>query len=241
MRIIRIPKLEPEEHFDKEVFLNIYTIIDSQSLFDDLDLPDSDLPVLFAWDNESSQIDHKQPKKNRVFQYSEITTSMAVFEGINWPKSRFTDGTFGVWYGALDRDTSIHETLYWCIWFARDDLKKSAQPIINERVLFAVNVKTDRSVNLCNQITEFPDLVSVTDYSLCQLIGSTCHKSGVEVVQSNSARFNEGVCVPVFSPNAIAYEKKISFLKYELKKNGKAIVSTIDNQVIEIPESWGFQ
>ena len=34
---MKIPALEPEEHFDKEVFRNIFTIIESQSLFDDLD------------------------------------------------------------------------------------------------------------------------------------------------------------------------------------------------------------
>lgn len=239
---MKIPALEPEEHFDKEVFRNIFTIIESQTLFDDLDVSNADLPVLFAWDNESSQIDHNQPAKNRVFQYRDKpATSMAVFDKVNWPKSRFSDGTFGVWYGALERDTSVYETLYWCIWFARDDLKKSAVPIINERALFSVNVKTERSVNLCNRIAQFPDLVGVSDNTLCQLIGSACTKSGVEVLQSKSARLQGGVCVPVFSPTAIAAENKIGYLRYELKKNGEAIVSTIDNKVIAIPASWGFQ
>lgn len=243
MRAIALPSLEPLVTFEGEVFRNIYTIIESQNLFDDLGLSEEETLTLFSWDNASSQINHDDPQKNRVFQYHDpSTSSMAVFaDGTRPTPSRFSDGSFGVWYGALDAETSTRETLYHCLVFAQEEIRKTNDPVINERVMFLANIASKRSADMLDSIEVFPDLIHPTDYTLCQTIGAACRVQGVELLRTLSARKSDGVCVPVFTPNAIKAEKKIYYLRYTFTRDGEAIVTTINDRVIKIPTEWGLR
>jgi hypothetical protein len=231
-----IPQSPEPEKLSFLAYRNIYTIKTSQSLFDDLVDPE-DFPVLQTWDNASSQIDHSAPALQRNFQYGNYAGTLFVFEQLNWRLGRFSDGSFGVWYGAKDEQTSIMEGLYWSYKINKEDIAQSKRPVIIDRKMFEADCDSARAVDLF-KLPEISDQLTSEDYVFCQELGLHAVKEGIGMYLTPSARNSAGVCVPVFDSKVIRKDRMLYFCHFTFFPNGQVQITTDKDLQIEIPASW---
>jgi hypothetical protein len=222
--------------FGGAAYRNIYTIKESQNLFDDLISDPTKGAILQTWDNESSGIDHTTPQKNRPFQYASISTIDALIDPGRWVQSRFSDGTFGVWYGALEEDTSVKEALYHAYRFAREDFAPEKFPIIVERKMFLAELNAVKAVDI-RGVNPPEELVS-NDYTFCQNLGMRAHKAGYSMYLSPSARHAKGTCTPVFEAAVILKDSPLYFLKFSFIGPDEVRITRDVDEVSQIPETW---
>lgn len=125
-------------------------------------------------------------------------------EGTDRPfrEGRFSDGSFGVYYSALDEDTCREEVAYH-LHEAVADLDHDPDP----RSFRVIECSYDgTTANLLGKETKHQDLVSVTKsgYPFCQDLGRKAVDRGLDGFLTASARKPDGVCVPVFRRTSLA-------------------------------------
>lgn len=184
-------------------YRNIATCDPSQDLYDDVVGKPSDYDILQYIDNLSSGIDHSLPSKNRIFQYSNIENSLACFDERFWRILRFGDGSFGVWYGALNKKTSLKETLSHRPEIDKNDLRNARDPIIQARRMFEATLKPISGRDLTKHTKLHSKLIS-SDYAFCQTLGTYAIENQIDMYLSPSAQDPTGSCTPVFNPKIIS-------------------------------------
>jgi hypothetical protein len=225
---------------DEQCYRNIATCHPSQSLFDDIVDSEDEYKILIAWENASSGIDHLTPQPNRIFQYSDISSSVAaVFQKTNWNPSRFTDGTFGVWYAGLSQETSLQETLYWIFKnFYESTLEQKKKPVAVHRRMFEAQVKTQAGLDLRSRILKYPD-IKVDDHSFCRSLGKFARDKNIESYLYPSVRHADGSCVAVFDPIAISEDHALNHFRFIFFPGPERRVEVTNiNLTIAIPDSW---
>ncbi|HYX37593.1 MAG TPA: RES family NAD+ phosphorylase [Oligoflexus sp.] len=203
-----IPELKLQSHGTFEAFRNIATCSPSQNLFDDL-VDEEDWTVLQYADNLSSGIDHSLPQRQRFEQYAKIDDSMLCFDEQFWRWGRFGRKNYGVWYGALEEETSVRETLYHRPEIDINDLNNAHSPIIQARCMFKADLAAQHYADLRPYVASFPSLVHPRDYSLCQNLGQHAVEQGIDLYLTPSARWPGGTCTPVFSARSIVKDQSI--------------------------------
>jgi hypothetical protein len=124
---------------------------------------------------------------------------------------RFNDGSFGVYYSALEEETSIEE-----IRFHRGKDIKSALSALQQHsssprpqagwyysVFQAQYVGLTVDLTSCDQ--EFPQLLADEQhgYPFCRQLGRQAHTNGRDGFRTPSAQRRGGVCTPVFTESAL--------------------------------------
>jgi RES domain len=133
---------------------------------------------------------------------------MAAFTHIGRP-SRFTDGSYGVYYAARAIETAIRETAY---HFGRF-LAATNEPRGTElelRVL--VSSRVDQSFHDIR--VRHPELHDPDDYRPSQAFAKPLRTSGSNGLVYNSVRHAGGTCLAVFRPKAIPCPKQGAHLRY---------------------------
>jgi len=120
----------------------------------------------------------------------------------NWQASRFSDGTFGVWYGSKTIETTVHETAFHWYHSLLGDAGFEQQPVIAEREVYWVTCST-ALLDFRKVVQEFPDLLHPSDYTFCQLIGKKIHREGHPGLLVPSVRHPAGENFAIFSPNVL--------------------------------------
>ncbi len=104
---------------------NIVSIRQSQDLFDDLspDPQDWNIAIRHELATQPRPYTSDRPHINRPFEEAVWIEAVAYpFQPPNWSKSRFSDGSFGIWYGADAIETTLYET----VWHWRNGLLADA-------------------------------------------------------------------------------------------------------------------
>ena len=123
-------------------------------------------------------------------------------------KSRFSNGSFGIFYAAKDLITAIEETKYHKSLFFISTNEKSCES--QQRVLFGNlngNFNDIRNLNL-------PHVYSPDDYTDSQAFGVKLRENNSDGVVYNSVRNKAGECFGVFKPNLIKSCREIKSLDY---------------------------
>lgn len=201
---------------------NIVSIRVSQDLFDDL----SDAPG--DW---QAAIDLELLTKPRLFASSLPIIDRPFEEALwndainypfkNWMRSRYSDGSYGVWYGADTLETTVHETVHhWRTGFLQD--AGFTQPGIRiERKLY--RVRCDAAVlDLRPLVARFPALVDPTDYTLTHQVGAKLHREGHPGLVSKSARC-DGSVYTVLNARVLSTPSQLCFLTYVTTASGVAV------------------
>jgi hypothetical protein len=183
-------------------YRNIATCDPSQDLYDDI-ADSKDWELLQYADNVSSGIDHNQQKIQRVFQYGNIEDSLLCFDERFWRWGRFGDGSFCVWYGAVEEETSIKETLYHRPEIDKNDLQNAVSAIIQARRLFKADLTPNKFSDLRPYVEPYPLLIHESDYSFCQRLGAYAVHEKLDLFLTQSVRNPKGTCIPVFSAKTI--------------------------------------
>jgi hypothetical protein len=123
---------------------------------------------------------------DRPFDYGTVISHS--FDTAPWQATRFSDGRrFGVWYGSIDAETTVYETVYHWHRFLTDSYAEVDRIVTAERRVFAVRCDA-LLIDLRGKETAFPDLVSRRDHAFTQAVGAYVHAQGLNGLLARSAR-----------------------------------------------------
>lgn len=194
--------------FNNDVFRNIVSLRESVDLFDELTEGNERFSQIAVRAEMRVKEGIPAGMIQRGFHY---TTAISYpFENEPFLASRYGKGSFGVWYGSLDLDTTIHETIHHMM---KEELRIEGlnERIVRERAVYLVNARAILT-DLTGKEKRFPDLVS-NDYSLTQQIAERLHKEGHPGLLAPSARC-AGTNLAAFSPEILNNPRHSCFLTY---------------------------
>ena len=151
---------------------------------------------------------------------------MAAFTHLNPEGSRFTDGTYGVFYAANDLDTAIAETIYHRERFMR----ATTQPHMElDMRVYLVDLDGDLH-DLRGQKSAIPLVYHNENYGAGQHLARTLRKGGSNGVAYDSVRRDGGECVAVFLPRLLSNSRQERHLCYVW--NGQRISSVYEKRAL---------
>jgi len=151
---------------------------------------------------------------------------MAAFTHPSPAGSRFTDGSFGAYYAARDRETAIAETAYHRERFLRD---MQAPPTeLDMRVLRATLEAVVH--DLRRAVGESLGVYHPEDYSASQGVGRWLREAGSWGIAYDSVRRAGGECVAAFRPRALSSCKQAEHLGYVW--DGERIATVYEKRIL---------
>ena len=126
------------------------------------------------------------------------------------PSSRYSDGTFPVFYASLEAQTSEEEQKYWF---------RQLSTVSPHPVLFYQRFKCDFEGSIKDlrpRQDEWPELTHSTDYTFCNRLGLAAGQSGLDALMVPSARRPGGTNVPVFARRALSNARQLETVSLSL-------------------------
>ena len=166
------------------------------------------------------------PKKDRISGPG-TATIMAAFTHLNLNGSRFSDGTYGVFYAANDLDTAIAETRHHREVFFRATAETPMQ--LDMRVYL---IDLDGNLHdLRGQQASEPHVYHHENYAYGQHLAQTLKTAGSNGIAYDSLRRTGGECVAVFRPPLLSNARQERHLCYVW--NGQMISSVYEKREIK--------
>lgn len=207
----------------RDLLRNIVSLRQSQDLFDDLSADPAEWQLAQTVEDNVKPPLYRSPTPviHRPFE------DAAWFNAIGWPfrhwqASRFSDGSYGVWYGSDTVETTVHETAYH--WFRGliSDAGFEHEAVVAERKVYAV--ACGAAVLDFRQATgEYPELLHPTDYSFPQAVGARIHHEGHPGIVIQSVRRPQGENVAIFNAGVLSDPRMNCQLTYRLE-GGRIVV-----------------
>ena len=217
-------KLEDVHH---DVIRNIVSIRDSQNLFDDLTTDPQDWLLAQKVEDAVKPPPYRSstPVIHRPFEDAEW------FNAITWPfdhwqSSRFSDGSFGVWYGCNSEEATVYESAYHWYKGLLSDAGYEKESVIGERKLYSVTCDA-ALLDFRGLGPDYPDLLNKTDYTYSQLVGARIHREGHPGLVIPSVRFSQGENYAVFNPNVLSNPKFNCQLTYRVDGHNIIVERTL--------------
>ena len=148
---------------------------------------------------------------------------MAAFTHIYKP-SRFTDGSYGIYYAGLTLETAIRETVY-----NREKFLRATNENPGEITMRVYEGQIIRHLHDLRN-PSFRHLHDPDNYADSQLFGKKMKQSNSWGLIYNSVRHHGGNCIAAFRPPAISIPQQISHLRYYW--NGERISAVFDTKII---------
>lgn len=196
--------------FRGDLVRNIKGIRVSQSLFDDLSADPADQAAAIAAES-AERIASDAPLVTRPFDYGSVITYP--FVPHNWHGTRWSDGLrYGVWYGSLDLETTVHETVYHWHRFVMDSFPSIERPVVSERRVFQVRCA---AILIDLRASGEPRLTDRRDYGYTQELGRYLHERAQNGLLARSARC-DGDNAAVLDPRCLSQPRDACFLTYRM-------------------------
>lgn len=165
----------------------------------------ADLEVVFAVEaltnarlrNELGQLQLVPPGER--ISGAGSTPIMAAFTHLNPEGSRFSDGSYGVYYAAQDLDTAIAEVSHHRALF----LARTREPAIDIDLRLITAPLEARLHDLRGLRRSAPQLYDPVHYGAAQALGQQLRAAGSWGVVYHSVRQRGGQCAGVFRPKAL--------------------------------------
>jgi hypothetical protein len=135
---------------------------------------------------------------------------MAAFTHVSPTGSRFSNGTYGVFYAAQREATAIAETRFHRERFMRSTNEARAE--LDMRVL-SVTVRASLH-DLRGMRGIMPAVYSIDDYTASQLLGGALRAGGSSGIVYDSVRYEGGKCVGIFRPTLLSSCRETKHLRY---------------------------
>jgi RES domain len=150
------------------------------------------------------------PKEQRVSGPG-ASWVMAAFTHVNPKGSRFSDGSYGVYYAGKSRETAIRETVFHFEQFARD----SADPPRSEDMRVLVSRARGDVVNALSLPRKRQrEVLAASSYEASRAWALHVRASGASGIVYPSVRHQGGLCVAAFKPTLIGSAKEERRLQY---------------------------
>ena len=155
------------------------------------------------------------PPEERLFGPGS-TCIMAAFTHLNPQGSRFSDGTYGVFYCARKPDTAIAETRYHAALF----MAATREPPMRLQMrLYKVKAKGEVA-DLREASRADPRIVDPDDYGHARGIGRKLRSDGVRGILYPSVRHASGECLAAFSTALLKNCLHAAYLEYNWNGQG---------------------
>ena len=155
------------------------------------------------------------PAEERLFGPGS-TCIMAAFTHLNPQGSRFSDGTYGVFYCARKRDTAIAETRYHSARF----MQATREPPMRLQMrLYSVEAK-GQVADLREASRAEPRIVDPDDYGYSQAIGRTLRAEGALGIVYPSVRHPGGQCLAALRTALVKNCLHAAYLEYQWNGQG---------------------
>ncbi len=135
---------------------------------------------------------------------------MAAFTHIGTP-SRFTDGSFGVYYAGLDPETALRESLH-----------SQSRRLMNTREsaqIVQMRTYVVRVDNMLHDATRNTRAHKADDWSAAQALGKARRRAGAHGILYRSVRNPDGRCIAALRPRALK-PPAVQGAHYELHWDG---------------------
>ena len=205
--------------YDGDVFRNIVSLRESRDLFADLAEGDPILSKIAAYSEMRVKEDIPGGLLSRGFHYT--TAINFPFEQEPYLSTRYGNGSYGVWYGSLELDTTIHET---CYHMMKGELGVEGLkvPIVRERAVYLADCRAVL-IDLRGKQKTFSWLVA-DDYGMTQAIGSRLQREGHPGLLAPSARC-DGTNLAAFTPSIISNVRNHCYLTYTFDPVARTVVA----------------
>lgn len=151
---------------------------------------------------------------------------MAAFTHLNPDGSRFSDGSYGVFYAGREIETAIAETRYHRARF----LRATAQgPMELDMRVYAVDLDSDLH-DLRGASAEQPLLYHPDNYSPAQHLARQLRDGGSNGIAYDSVREAGGSCAAVFRPRLLANARQERHLCYVW--NGQKVKTVYEKRAL---------
>ncbi len=155
------------------------------------------------------------PPEERLFGPGS-TCIMAAFTHLNPRGSRFSDGSYGVFYCARTRDTAIAEIRHHAAVFMT---ATSEQPMRLQMRLYSVGAKGD-AIDLRKASRADPPIVDPNDYGHAQGIGRQLRAEGALGILYPSVRHPGGECLAALRTGIVKNCLHAAYLEYNWNGQG---------------------
>jgi len=210
--------------FHGDALRNIKSIRETQDLYDDLSADRQDWPAAIAAELAVKPPYSKPTIIERPFEET-VYYNAIEYPFTSWIESRYSDGHFGVWYGADTLETTVYETVYhWRrLLDAAEAFAQHDRPIVGERRVF--RVRSDAALlDFRARIADFPSLVTPNDYRFAQEVGRRVHHEGHPGIVTQSAHC-AGEVLAIFRKEVLSNPRNFCDLTYRLDTaSGKVMV-----------------
>jgi hypothetical protein len=182
-------------------------------LFDDIASP-ADLDVIFAIEGltnprirqELGELSLVDPVDRIVGVGASLV--MAAFTHLNPLGSRFSDGSYGVYYAAESLDTAIAEVSHHRVLF----LQRTQEPEIDLDMRWIQADLQGRVHDIRGLQAQMPAVYSPDHYGASQALGRQLRGQGGAVLAYDSVRHPGGQCAAVFKPRALSNARAMGHL-----------------------------
>jgi hypothetical protein len=200
----------------RKLMRNVVSIGSSQDLFDDLSSSPAEWALAQQVEDEVKPPPYQSrtPVIHRPFEDAQWANAIG-WPFKHWQASRFSDGSFGVWYGCNLAETTVHETVYH--WYSKflSDAGFEKEPVVAERKLYEVACDA-ALVDLRPSCAQHPGLMHKTDYSFAQAVGARLHREGHPGLVSASVRHAPGHNYAILNPAVLSNPRLHCQLTYRL-------------------------
>lgn len=203
---------------------NIVSLRISENLFDDL-TDDAD-----AWESAQQLESETKPKIftnqtpaiYRPFEESEWNMAIG-FPFSHSAQSRYSDGSYGVWYGAADLETTVYETVHHWRTKLLSDAEGFLKPGVSiERKVYLVRCDS-ALIDFRPMVETHPQIIHPADYSATHAMGRKIYREGHPGLVTRSARYKDGDVYAVFTPDVLSDARHSCFLTYVTTSAGVQI------------------
>jgi hypothetical protein len=196
-----------------DLFRNIVSLRITENLFDDLSDQHADWNTAIELELQTKPATYisGMPIIHRPFEEAAWNEAIG-FPFRTWSRSRYSDGSFGVWYGADSIETTIHETVYHWRNGLLADAGFTAPGIKIERRVHLVRCDA-ALVDLRSLVKQHPMLIDKTDYTLTHQLGGRLHREGHPGLLTKSARCTGNVYA-ILNPAILSNPRPHCYLTY---------------------------
>lgn len=200
----------------QDVARNIVSLRESQDLFDDLTEDPAEWLLAQKVEDQVKPPPYRSrtPLIDRPFEDAEWFNAIA-WPFKNWQASRFSDGTYGVWYGSESVETTVYESAYHWYKGLLCDAGYERQVVMAERKVFMV-ASGAALLDFRKASHKHADLLHPSDYAFCQSVGARIHREGHPGLLTPSVRRPAGENAAIFNPDVLSNPRLNCQLTYRL-------------------------
>lgn len=153
----------------------------------------------------------------------------APFAHRNPAGSRFSDGSFGIYYAGCSEDVSIAETVHHTARFMQDT-SEPAQSLDKRMIIAHLEARLH---NIAGKQKQFPEYYRNTDYSQSQAFGLSLYDQDAEGIRYSSVRHKaHDHAYAVMTPRVLSRARQSKHLVYEW--DGASIESYYEKKLISV-------